>query len=313
MKIYVALFLFPTTFAFVSFHRVGKKVRTDSRTSLLDSIGGKQIPGVDEKTNMNQYNLGYEASVEQWTANVVGQTQMLAEGIYLGVRDDEGFFADTLKFEVSRNGGLGIELLEIAGGREDGVGITVCSGLVKGGNAEFSGIEPGDSIVSLKVEGSEAIDALSTECFGYDRTIDAIISLPENGDTVTIGVKRIRKKPTVQLVLQFPPSSKEPDQSLELFAGENLRRAMLARGVKLNDALSRRFDSGGTGDCGAEGTCATCVVSITQGGHLMSPIGIQEAQILAENPRWRMACKAIVGHGAQEVKMVVRVNPKQWV
>lgn len=44
----------------------------------------------------------------------------------------------------------------------------------------------------------------------------------------------------------------------------------------------------------------------------MNPIGIQEGQILAKNPRWRMACKTIVGNGAQEGRMVVKVNPRQW-
>ena len=250
MKFCLALTLFSSVSAFVTIPRSSGKSTTT--IILMDSVGGRMIPGVNEKTDMNKYNVGFEPSVEQWTANVMGKTQMQEEGIYLGVKDNQNLFADNLKFEVSRNGGLGIELLEIAGGREDGVGITVCSGLVPGGNAEFSGIEPGDSIVSLQVAETEISQAVSTECFGYDKTVDAIINLSGKGDKVIIGVKRVRRKPKVELVLQFPPSSKEPDQYLELFAGENLRRAMLVRGVKLNDALSRRFDSGGTGDCGAE-------------------------------------------------------------
>lgn len=34
--------------------------------------------------------------------------------------------------------------------------------------------------------------------------------------------------------------------------------------------------------------------------------------MLVKNPRWRLACKAIVGFGDQEGSMTVRVNPRQW-
>jgi ferredoxin len=112
--------------------------------------------------------------------------------------------------------------------------------------------------------------------------------------------------------LQYPPESKEPDVFIELFAGENLRRAMLTRGVKLNDALARRFDSGGTGDCGAEGTCATCVVKVTKGMELLSPAKQQEAQILSQKPKWRLACKAVVGYGMSQGDLTIQVNPRQW-
>ena len=271
------------------------------------------IPGVSDDTEMNQYNMAYEDVIEEWSANALAKSPVREAGVYLGTRDDTNKFVDTLKFEVPRDGGLGIELLEIAGGRGDGVGITICAGLVPGGNAANTGIIPGDSISSLEVEGIDNPDAaVRTECLDYDATIDAIVGLPSGGDILIVTVKRIRRKPKTTVVLQYPPEMNEPDVSLELFSGENLRRAMLVRGIKLNDPLSRRFDSGGTGDCGADGTCATCVVSIAQGGHLMSPPGLQEQQILVKNPRWRMACKTIIGYGAQEGKMVVQVNPRQW-
>jgi len=274
---------------------------------------------------MNQYNIPLEEAAEQWTAELTAGTSLVKEGVYLGTKKASNLFVDTLSFDVKRDGGLGIELLEIAGGREDGLGITIASGLVEGGNAENSGILPGDSIVSLQVEKSTSTEALSenidvttisTECLSYDSTIDAILSLPspENSDeTVRVTVKRIRRQPKVRVTLQYPPEQNEPDGVIELFAGENLRRAMLTRGVKLNDGLSERFDSGGKGDCGAEGTCATCVVSISKGSELLSPPKTQEQQmIISRKPRWRMACKAVVGWGMQEGDMTIKVNPRQW-
>lgn len=279
---------------------------------------------------MNQYNIPLEEAAEEWTAELTPGTSLQKEGVYLGTKTSSNLFIDTLSFDVKRDGGLGIELLEIAGGRDDGLGITIASGLVEGGNAEHSGILPGDSIVSLQLEKkqsspegevvvSETIDvtAISTECLSYDATIDAILSLPppeeSSDETVRITVKRLRRQPKVTVNLQYPPEQNEPDGVIELFAGENLRRAMLSRGVKLNDKLSERFDSGGKGDCGAEGTCATCVVSISKGLELLSPPKTQEQQmIISRKPRWRMACKTLVGWGMQEGEMTVKVNPRQW-
>jgi len=110
------------------------------------------------------------------------------------------------------------------------------------------------------MEEVEEVISVTTECLGYDRTVEAILSLPppsSDSETILLTVKRLRRKPKVTVNFQYPPNQEEDDLSIELFAGENLRRAMLVRGIKLNDPLARRFDNGGTGDCGAEGTCGT--------------------------------------------------------
>mmetsp|Transcript_8367 Transcript_8367/g.12891 ORF Transcript_8367/g.12891 Transcript_8367/m.12891 type:complete len:336 (+) Transcript_8367:90-1097(+) len=293
---------------------------TSSSTTATSYVGAGTAV-----VDMNQYNLPLEKAAEAWTAELTPGTSLQQEGVYLGskkIDDGDDLFVDTLTFDnISRDGGLGIELLEIAGGREDGLGITIVSGLVEGGNAERdSGILPGDSIVGMQIIREESdgrsesfdVTSIATECYSYDATIDAILSLPES-DTVRITVKRLRRQPKVTVQLQYPPEQNEPDATIELFAGENLRRAMLTRGVKLNDKLSERFDSGGLGDCGAEGTCATCVVSISAGQDLLSPPKTQEQQmIVSKKPRWRMACKAFVGWGMQEGEMTIKVNPRQW-
>ncbi len=141
-------------------------------------------------------------------------------------------------------------LTEIAGGRSDGIGITIIEEVLPGGNSGGVGLIPGDSIVSLSVSTSsggkngEDVDTtrVSTECLGYDATIDAITSLPSpttDDEMVTITVKRVRRQPKINVRLQYPPGSGEEDAMIELFAGENLRRAMLTRGIKLNDKLVR--------------------------------------------------------------------------
>lgn len=273
--------------------------------------------------DMNQYNLPLERSINEWTAVVQVETSMQEEGIYLKARGKE-LFVDTLKYSIKREGGLGLLLTEIAGGREDGVGITIIQEVLAGGNADKSGLVAGDSIVALSVTSTKEDDGMnvqeerigaSTECLGYDATIEALTSLPpptSSDDEIALTVKRIRKQPKINIILQYPPYQNEPDVSIELFAGENLRRAMLTRGIKLNDKLAERFDSGGSGDCGSDGTCATCVVGVSKGIELLSPMGQQEGQILSKKPRWRMACKAVVGYGMMEGDMTLQVSPRQW-
>ena len=281
--------------------------------------------------DMNQYNVDFDVSLQEWTANVKPATNMLDAGIYLGTKSKREYMVDivTVSFARKPDCGMGILLEEIAGGREDGVGITVVTGLVEGGLAESSGILPGDCISSIAIkERTEStsdgdndakwntVDDVPVECLGYDATVDAILGLPpvENvgKEFFVLTMKRIRRRPKVTLKIQYPPTQDEEDVTLELFSGENLRRSMLSRGVKLNDALAKRFDNGGEGNCGAEGTCATCVVSVARGAELLNPAGIQEQQMLSDNPRWRLGCKAIVGYGGREGEIVLRVNPKQW-
>lgn len=271
------------------------------------------------QVDMNKYNLGLEASAEEWTARLSAANAMQDAGAFLDAKSAKTVMVDSLKIVVPRkvDQGLGMELLELAGGREDGLGITIISGLVEGGCADGTGLLPGDSLATIAVRNADGTEtpAVDVECFGYDRTVDAIVSLPpvETGSSVVLTVKRLRRKPKIQLRLQYPAHQEEPDVTLELFAGENLRRAMLTRGVKLNDPLARRFDSGGSGDCGADGTCATCTVDVVQGLELLNPPTATESQIFKRKPdSWRMACRAIVGYGLQEGEMVLKVNPRQW-
>jgi ferredoxin len=313
--------LFQQTLLFSS-----KESSLAKETSASQWISGSGTAEAD----MNLYNLpSLEQISQEWMANVVQANSMVEGGIFLGAKSKGEIFVDTVKIQFPRGAGLGIELLELAGGRQDGLGITVVSGLVEGGSAENSGIILGDSIVKIEVQKQDnqvsgdgamkettEIRSVATECFGYDLTVGAIVSLPaleEPGkEMMLVTVKRLRRKPKVKVIFQYPPDQGEEDVVLELFSGENLRRAMLVRGIKLNDPMSRRFDNGGTGDCGAEGTCATCAVSVMQGEDLLNKAGQQEAQIFSDKPRWRMACKAIVGYGMKEGELKVRVNPKQW-
>jgi 2Fe-2S iron-sulfur cluster binding domain len=303
-------------------------LRTATNTNEPTAAAGSSS-AINDDTYMNRYNVLFETAVEKWTAVLRPPNDLQDAGIFLGCRTDKDYYVDTVKTSFQRNpgSGLGIVLLELQSRDADGVGIVVVEDVVEGGSAASSGLIPGDSIVQIDVsndsnssnngDNKAATARVQTECLNYDRTIDAILSLPPCSDaadvqTVVVTAKRIRRRPKVRVTFQYPPSQRESDLTLELFAGENLRRSMLVRGIKLNDPLARRFDSGGTGDCGAEGTCATCSVSVTRGMELLNDMGMTESQILAKNPRWRMACRTVVGYGMQEGEITIRVNPKQW-
>ena len=279
--------------------------------------------------DLNKYNLPFETIEKEWTAVFVQKIDENVEKAYLSAKTDSEVFADyeTVIFPRSKET-LGIELVELAGGRDDGLGITLVQGLVAGGSADGSGIQPGDSLTKIelvrtlrkqdgsRIKENQQIFTVKTECLSYDATVEKILSLPpvEKGyeDVFQVTVKRLRRRPKVKINLQYPPDQGEDDTTIEMYAGENLRQGMLVRGVKLNDPLAKRFDTKSGGNCGAGGLCRTCSVSVLNGGEVLNPQRVAEKQMLADNPRWRLACKAIVGYGMKEGEMTIRVNPRQW-
>lgn len=297
-------------------------------TQILQGAGPSLV-------DLNQYNLKSLDQIErEWTANLAQKVNEKEVFTRLGVRSEKELYVDKVVVSFPRisGSGLGIELVEIAGGREDGLGITLISGVVQGGAADGPNIDirAGDSMSKVSIlrtkkksGGDSSINetqeefTAKTECLSYDATVDAIVNLPPPTDTFdemyVLELKRIRRKPKVFVKLQYPPSQNEPDAMIEMFSGENLRQGMLVRGVKLNDPLAQRFDTKNGGNCGAGGLCRTCAVSVANGLDLLNPQRPAEKQMLEDQPRFRLACKAIVGFGMKEGTITVQVNPRQWI
>jgi ferredoxin len=299
-----------------------------TRNIATQTLQGTGPPIVD----LNQYNLPLDSIEEGWTANFVQKPTENKGRVRLGTKGIENY-VDTVIVSFPRNdgGGIGIELSELAGGRSDGLGITIVSGLVEGGSAEQAELFPGDSLASvtlirrqrqITVENKKPIYEkeeewkVLTECLAYDDTVNAIGTLPtiKQGfeDVFVLKIKRLRRRPKVSVKLQYPPNQKEDDETIEMYAGENLRQGMLIRGVKLNDPLAQRFDTKQSGNCGAGGLCRTCSVVVSSGADVLNPQRVAEKQMMQDNPRWRLACKAVVGYGMKEGEMIIRVNPNQW-
>merc|ERR1719181_1772137 len=87
---------------------------------------------------------------------------------------------------------------------------------------------------------------VNVEAKTWDDVVSALGDVA--GDRVELVVKRLAKAPVVNVVVRYP-NDEEPEETIRLNAGENLRQALLTRRIKLNDPLARRFDSaGGRGD-----------------------------------------------------------------
>jgi len=284
-------------------------------TSAAEKYSGGPV-----EVDMNNYNLNLEEAAGEWTATLVASSATKADGVYLEPRSNALVFVDVLTFSIKRQSGqgLGIELLELAGGRNDGVGITVVSGFVEGSVSEGSGLVPGDSITKMSVVTGALerdVATIATECCDWDKTVEKIGSLPPpSADDATeqlqVTVKRLRRKPTVSVTVKQEDDS---TTTLKLFAGENLRRAMLTRGVKLNDKLAKSFlaGDGGMGDCGSDGSCGLCTVAVTEGAELLNEPNDEELTLLKGNDKWRLSCRAIVGYGMKEGTMKVTINPEK--
>lgn len=321
---------FVNSFSSGTFINRGVKLRCDTKLCeapvAFAGTGPRQV-------DMNQYNLDLDVVQDQWVANLVAKTVDTDGGIFLGVENWRELFVDVINVSFPRNidnPSLGLGLQELAGGRGDGVGITIVSEIIKGGLVQDAGVDilPGDSICNISVlrnsqstqgglsDSQETISA-NMECLDYDSTVEAILGLPpaqSPNEQFVIKLKRIRKKPVVTVNLKYPPDENKEDETLRLFAGENLRQGMLVRGIKLNDAYAKRFDtkSGDGNGCGAGGLCRTCAVSVVRGGELLNPQKPAEKQMLQDNPRWRLGCKAFVGYGMKEGELTVQVHPRQW-
>lgn len=315
-------------------------------------INLNQLLGTASPATMQNYNLPPDTIAGGLTAQIVTRLNKAVDDrretteIILVPKNTDDHFIDSFRVEIPiplESPGLGIELLELEGGREDGLGIVIVNGLVPGGNAQRAlekksetqeTIMYGDSISAaelvLRRSGSateDKTDVLSAklECLGYDYTVGALGDLlsalsNENGDsnieeaTMILTMRRLRRRPKLEVKLYYPPSQELPPETIKLMPGDNLRMAMLQKGVKLNDPLAQRYDGKptGSGNCGSGGLCRTCAVSVMRGGELLSPQKPNEKKMLEDTPRWRLACKSWVGYEMKEGEISIQVNPRQW-
>ena len=208
--------------------------------------------------------------------------------------------------------GIGLGLEEL--GSDGEIGLVLVDTVVEGGNAAkaSSPFIVGDALISVRDEAGDLED-VRLEGATYDDTVAALGALPAALGDLIFTVRRLERQATVNLRLQFEPSEKRADEQLVLLPGQPLRQTILARGIKLNDPLALRFDSGGPGDCGGEGCCCTCAVQVVSGQELLSGAKTQEKQMLRKHPDWRLGCRARISEELEtDGELVVRASPRGW-
>jgi ferredoxin len=138
------------------------------------------------------------------------------------------------------------------------------------------------------------------------------LSTLDTSKGITLIVKRLVPKYKAKVRIVYPESDNLEDDTLELYPGTKLRQAMLVSGVRLNDPLARRFDSGGDGDCGGEGCCLTCAIDVQEGMDAFNPQKIQEQAMLRDFPSWRLGCKAIIANLQADTDVTIKVMPRNF-
>mmetsp|Transcript_2107 Transcript_2107/g.4272 ORF Transcript_2107/g.4272 Transcript_2107/m.4272 type:complete len:312 (-) Transcript_2107:47-982(-) len=262
----------------------------------------------------DEFNVKLEDAANLWTVTVSANDSVdrVAGTPYLDSKNTD-YFVDDVELTLNRVGGFGLELIELAGGRDDGLGITIIENVLEGSNAEAAGIIPGDSLsfisqpVKDKIGDSETPDnanAKILECRDFDTTMEALTSLPSPDELpkVVVGVKRIKRWPKITTRVTYPScqvaEGADPTVELELFAGENLKRALQTRGIVFEDGNQRKCDF-----CGQK-----CMVKVQKGGKLLSPMSTTEEKLMERNVRCRVSCKTVVGHLMQEGELDLSVN-----
>lgn len=113
----------------------------------------------------------------------------------------------------------------------------------------------------------------------------------------------------------------EEAATIDVISGyeSNLRTVLVNNNLRVYDARTSRFDSPyQTGDCGGEGTCGTCMVSVLAGKELLNERVRVEDKALRKQlapPNYRWSCRTKVGPDPAvggELKVKLRPQSTNW-
>lgn len=178
---------------------------------------------------------------------------------------------------------LGLDLTELAHGEYDSRGLVLVSGISD--NASKAGlIEVGDTVVGVFV-GKDFKE--STTALNFDDTMgvlaDAKSYATKHGLTsIDLELNRLVKREHVRVIIEEDWRDDHSDvpvaKELDALAGDNLRALLMHRHLRVYDDRTVRLDTLGTGDCGGEGICGTCLVEVLEGMESLNPKGPQESE-----------------------------------
>jgi len=221
---------------------------------------------------------------------------------------------------LSRVGGMGLDLIEFVD--EKGGGLVMVNEVAAGSNAAkpISGGKflVGDVLTFIQTEDGPRGPSSNLQGLGLDDTLNILAQFSAY-DKILLGVKRLVKRN--EIVVQMVGPQGEDAGSLAVLSGYgvNLRTLLQSHNMAMYDSRTARFDSPyQTGNCGGDGTCGTCVVSILGGKDLINDrVRVEDMPLrkLGAPPNYRWACRTLVGPANNDkgvLKIKLRPQTTAW-
>eukprot|EP00978_Attheya_sp_CCMP212_P007282 scaffold16939_cov51-Attheya_sp.AAC.4 len=239
-------------------------------------------------------------------------------GVYGMDSKDPLYGIENIRTGLAVKPSLGIELTEVAHSDLDDRGLVLVSKVLEGGNAahkseEGHSIQVGDTIVGVFV-GDDYKE--STTGLNYDETVATIEEAKKyaaDDGIIFLELNRVVKKAKVKVIVEQDKDTRPVE--IDALAGDNLRLLLMHHHQKIYDPNTVRLDNPfATGNCGGEGICGTCLVSILGGWESLNKKGPQEQEITTGRPDlWRASCKTIIGADNKEATIRVKLHPQSEI
>lgn len=321
MKISTALllaYLWQTTVAFIpaSWTLMSRSLQTrlGESPSSSASSSSSSSPLMDSLLLQKlEDGLEVDAKLDAIAHKLRLQCYDVDTGVYGMESKDPNYGIETIRtfLHLDDNDMLGIELTEVAHGN-DHRGLVLISAVH--GDAKLKPIHVGDTIVGVFC-GEHFKE--STTDMDYDETIRVLEEAKARarslgGSTISVELNRLVKRADVKVVIEHPNGE---TTEMDAKAGDNLRLLLMHHDMsgELYKAKVPRLDQPNlTGNCGGEGICGTCLVSVLEGMEHLNKVGPQESSMLMNSPpSWRAACKTVVGADNEEGSVLrIRLHPQ---
>lgn len=279
----------PRARAFV--HPLQQSLSVEEENQLLD----KRLSGIASKLKLEVFDLD--------------------ENLYGFDSQDQRFGLEVVKTNVSidtADSAIGLVLTEIASA-QDGRGLVLIREVAGKAASAVPVIHVGDVITG--VWAGHGRDHLRERTTGldYDLTVECLnkakdVAVKTDG-VLTLQLNRLIKRASIRVEVEDGSGKMEV---IEALAGENLRRLLLRKGIKLYDPQTKRFDMPyATGDCAGDGLCGTCLVAVREGEASLNEKDHTETLITRGRPAsWRASCRTVVGADNKPATVRVSIHPQ---
>lgn len=175
------------------------------------------------------------------------------------------FGETTLSVRLSREGGLGLDLVEVSN-KDPKHGLVVINEIIPDSNAAKSKIlQLGDALISISGATPSGNLICNLQGLSLDATFNELGRFSEASEVVIVARRLIKRK---NVVVRVYGSEGEYFTNFTVLSGygANLRTALISNNIRLYDSRTERVDSPyQQGDCGGDGSCGTCMVAILAG------------------------------------------------